>query len=348
MSVVLPRSVRIDGRDWAIERVWPGRGGDPRVTLEARASGAVRGGYADADGRITLLAPDDDARLPALGAVVRAGRLVAHRPGRRAVVRLASERGFAKVAPPGRARRIVDAHGAGRAFSAGFRVPRVLAHGFEPSSVVRFDTLSGRSLGELGGDDTLPETEWVRAWGEWSEAWLATMAAASPGTLPAHGAGEESEIVRTWADHASGVLGGAVRDTAERAVGLLRAAGAATALSHRDLHDGQLLWHPTEGMGLIDFDTCVRADPGLDLGNLAAHADFAVRQGRWSAERARVAVAAVRRTAEELGVDAAGFEAWRVAALVRVACVNALRPRWITASRAVLADIGTELGRRCP
>ncbi len=346
MKRPVPDSVRVGGREWTIERVWPARVGDSRVPLEARTAGVVRGGYAEPDGRIALLAPDEDTRLPALGAVGRAGRLVAHRPGRRAVVRLAADRGYAKVVASGKAPRIVDAHDRGRAFSAGFRIPPALAHEFDPSAVTRFGALNGRSFGELGGDGTVTDAAWERIWDEWADGWLAAMSSAPADDLPVHDAHDEAAIVRTWAAHATPLLGGDVARTAERVVARLEVAGAASTLSHRDLHDGQLLWHPEEGIGLIDLDTCARADPGLDLGNLAAHADFAARQGRWPTKRAGIAVAAVATAAAALGVDAERLAAWRSAARLRIACVNVLRPRWRAAARAEWASVDEEARRR--
>ncbi|MGW8481802.1 hypothetical protein ACWGJP_01590 [Microbacterium sp. NPDC055903] len=326
----IPLHARIDGVDVTIERVWPAkRTGEP-VSLEARADGLLRGGHAHADGTMSLLAPGHDQRLPALGTVADAGTLVAHRPGRRAVVRLSDGRGFAKIVRPGKASDVIAAHRRALAFGAGFALASPIAHEFDPDQVVVFETLEGRSLSDGGSDRALPDAQWQRAWEAWADGWLATMAAADPSGLPVHDVEDERRVIRTWAAHAVDALGHAdeILAAASAASSALSAAGPATALSHRDLHDAQLLWDPQAGMGMIDLDTCARADPALDLGNLAAHADFAHAQGRWSASRAAIATATIARTASALGIDAARWDAWRTAARFRVACVNALRPRW--------------------
>lgn len=341
---IVPGTARIDGHDWSIERIWPPRSGDPRLPLEARSRGSIRGGYADPGGEVSLVAPGADDALPALSQVARYGRVVAHRPGRRAVVRLNAGQGYAKIVRPGRAQSVREAHERGRGFASGFAVPKLVPHRFPDDQVVCFDALPGRSLGALGADPRLSETDWTAVWEAFEHAWLLAMTAASPTGLPAHDIDDERDVLRTWARHATAQFGGGTQilDMAERVGARLSAAGGASALAHRDLHDGQLLWDPTHGIGLIDLDTCVRADPALDLGNLAAHADFAVAQERWSPARAQTALVSVVRTAVALGIDVERLDAWRGAARFRVACVNALRPRWRHVSRTQLETIHEE------
>lgn len=335
---VIPGAVRAGGHDWTIERIWPPRDDDPRLPLEARAGDRVRGGHADAGGTVTLLAPEGDPALPALAALAREGQVVAHRPARRAVVRLSGGRGYAKAVRRGRGRDVRDAHERGRGFAAGFAVPDITS---DSPDVVCFRALPGRSVAALGEDPRVAEAEWAALWRSWEGAWLAAMAGGSPDGLPEWGTRDEGEVIRGWARHASAQFGGeeGILHAAERVVARLSAAGPASALAHRDLHDGQLIWDAGTGIGLIDLDTCARADPGLDLGNLAAHIDFAVRQRRWSPARAQVAMRSVVQTAGDLGVDAERLAAWHLAARFRVACVNALRPRWRRTARAELADI---------
>lgn len=341
----IPSSVSLDRRDWLIERVWPASGSDPRLPLEAHSDDVVRGGHIDAQGTVTLVEPGQDTGLPALGAVAGQGRLIAHRPGKRAVVRVHAGRSYAKVVQPGKAQRVAGAHERGRGFSSGFRLPAVVPHGFAAEDVVCFSALRGKSLSALGGDPRLRDTEWAAAWEAWSAGWVATVRAAPTDGLPAHGVAEEKAVLRMWAGRASCFFHAGTLEMAERVAARLDAADSPSALSHRDLHDGQLLWDPQEGIGLIDLDTCSRADPGLDLGNLAAHIDFALRQGRWPAGRAQIALASVFRTASALGIAPHGLAAWRVAARFRVACVNVMRPRWRLAAQAERAVLEEEISR---
>jgi len=340
----LPFAVRLGGRDWTIEKAWPPRGKDHRLSLELRSRGTLRAGYADPDGTVTLLDPDADPALPSLARVARHGQLVAHRPGRRAVVRLDSGRGYAKVVRPGRADELRRAHAKGRGFAAGFAIPNLAPPSFPTEDVVCFQALPGRPLSQLGEDAAVSDAVWESAWSSWERGWITAMTSPVADTLPVHDADDEKLIVRTWARHAAAQLGGDDRilHAAQQIVDRLWVAGGASALAHRDLHDGQMIWDAEGGMGLIDLDTCVRADPALDLGNLAAHVDFAVRQHRWSAERGRTARSAIVRTATALGVDAARLSAWQLAAQFRVSCVNVLRPRWRNAARAELMRITEE------
>ena len=346
VPVPAPAAVVVAGCEWTIERVWPPRGSDPGRPLEASHRGMVRGGYIDTAGAVELLAPGEDPRLPALGETVAHGRLISHRPGRRAVVRLDSGDGYAKVVPRKRAPRIAEAHERGRVFSAGLRVPTVVPTELDSASVVCFSPLRGRSFSEIGADAELSDSEWGAAWRSWAEGWLAAAACEPPSDLPVHDVAEETAVLREWALQGADVLGGPVLRTAERVAAGLEAASAPSALSHRDLHDGQLLWHPDEGVGLIDLDTCARADPALDLGNLAAHVEFAVHQGHWPRERAETALIALADVAAALGIDATRLTAWRTASLLRVACVNALRPPRRSVAQLVWERIEAEMSER--
>ena len=126
------------------------------------------------------------------------------------------------------------------------------------------------------------------------------------------------------------------RDTLSRtmqrvAARLLNGAeGQNRALSHRDLHDKQLLWHPLDGIAVIDLDTIALAEPALDLGNLRAHLELRVRQGLLSVRRCDIAQTVIDTTATRLGVPANRVARYEAAALFRLGCLYAFRPRWVT------------------
>ncbi|MGM1030213.1 MAG: hypothetical protein ACQEWM_10175 [Actinomycetota bacterium] len=328
----VPLHVELDGDAWTVERAWPPRGDDPRIPLEARSRGRVRGGHWSEQGGVELLAPDDDAGLAALGAIARVGTVVAHRPGRRAVVRLDDGSGFAKVVARGRAGRVLDAHARGAAFGRRFRVPEVGAHAFPPTEVVRFTPIGGRTVAELGADPHLDEAAWGELWRAWAHHWPDVVVSPDAG-LPTHDAADEARVMADWAarvgDFETGCLAERLRATAAALAAELAALPpVAPVLAHRDLHDTQLLWSRDEGIGVLDLDTSALADPALDLGNLSAHVDLAVAQGGWSRARAAVAEHAIARAAAELGVTADRLAVWRAAARFRVACVHRIRPRW--------------------
>ncbi|RGE24266.1 phosphotransferase [Leucobacter sp. wl10] len=348
MRPLAPGATAADGRVWRIERVWPPRGDDPRSPLEARSGGDVRGGYLDERGAVALLSEGEDPRLPALRDVAPHGTVVSHRPGTRAVVRLHRDGGFAKIVRPGRAARVRNAHAQARGFDAGLRRAELVDHGFSPDEVVCAQRLPGRTLAALGEDPALDRADWERAWRAWRTAWLAALDAPTDQGRRVHDAEAEAAVLRTWAGHASETPCADIRtaETAEGVIARLRAAGAGPPrIAHRDLHDGQVLWHPSAGIALLDLDTCARADPALDLGNLAAHVDLAARQGRWSAARAALAQTTIAGTAAAVGVGPVRLAAWRLAAAFRVACVHIMRPPSWTVARGELTRIADDLER---
>jgi len=318
-----PESVVADGEVWWIARVWPG---DP-APLEAHRGRCVRGGHLLSDGTIRLLAPHDDAKLPALGALARRGRVISHRPGKRAVVRL--DETFAKAVRSGRGGSVADAHHrAAAVLSRGFAVPEIASG---TSDAVELTAIPGRTLHEFGADPATSRDAWLAAWRAWRTAWVETIPSGDGEGLAFHDAGDEARILREWADRATEAIGASgrwtLRDIAGRLVrGVERAPSSPARFAHRDLHDKQLLWDDQRGIGIIDLDTCARADPALDLGNLLAHVELAVAQGRWAPERADIAAVEIAGAASELGIAATAVDAWRRAARFRVACVHLLRP----------------------
>ena len=341
------------GALWTITRAWPGR--DSTVTFEASSprSPHVRGGSSSAETGIALAPLAHDSRLPALERLAAEGDVVVHRPGRRAVVRHSDGTRFTKVVRPGRAGAVLDSARQGELFAVAFRVPAILD---SSADSVQFEAISGRTLLAFGADPSVDAASWARAWAAWSTAWTTTIgnpprasATLPTGTAPVHTAGHEAEVVRTWAAHAvrlvpSTTEAGLLGDCADRVAELLlRSAADPLVTSHRDLHDKQLLWHPADGLGLLDFDTATRAEAALDLGNLAAHLRLRRRQGLWDAARTNAALAVVRQAAETLGVDGRRLRAYETAARFRISCVYAYRPRWTDLARQLQQELVREL-----
>jgi hypothetical protein len=346
-----------EGRVWTVTRAWPGAVGT--VTFEASSADSrhVRGGSLNvADGAV--LAPlGSDPRLPALAVAAAAGAMVVHRPGKRAVVRSSDGRRYVKVVRPGRAPAVLAAADAGSAFGAGFRVPAVLGG---TSDTVDFQALRGRTLHDLGSDATISAGTWNALWAEWATGWAAVIGA---GSIPArgraasdraapdrvHSAEAEANVVRTWTGHAQRLLGpGAASQTigesASRVTALLTGTtGDRLVPSHRDLHDKQVLWHPSDGLGLLDLDTATRAEAALDLGNLTAHLHLRHRQGLWDAGKARSAIEVVHRASDRLGVSPHRLHAYDVAARFRISCVYAYRPRWSALAGRLQRELADEL-----
>ncbi|MCK0113551.1 phosphotransferase [Ornithinimicrobium sp. F0845] len=336
-----------------VDRAWPrARRGDAEVVL---AEGRDRWGRIRAAqlrmrpasglgwqvSSVRVAPHGADPKLPDLSGASRSGTVVVHRYGKRAVVRRPDR--YVKVVRPGTGPEIAAAarHGQTVAEQAGFEAPAVLEAG---PGAVSFSILPGRSLHELGGVAT--RGEWSRWWQRWAVRWAALARPAADSGLATHSAHDEVVNLRRWLDRVDRLeaLPAAVSHhvTARaEAVTTELVTGRAQELvvSHRDLHDKQILAHDAS-LGLLDFDTVSLAEPALDLANLWVHAVLRTDQGVWSRGHSEVAQQAILEVAEGLGVDSARFETYAEATRLRLACLYSFRPRhrslaldWASASR---------------
>ncbi|GAB3814582.1 hypothetical protein GCM10028820_10770 [Tessaracoccus terricola] len=324
-----PTEVVADGRVWRIARAWP-LGDEPAAGLAVEADagdGSVAAGLWHG-GELELLPVGSDPKLKDLPGLAAKGAVVSHRLRKRAVVKMDGEDGaeFTKVVRAGRAEGILAGIDQARAFEAGFRTPEVLG---TTDATVTFAGLPGTSLHV---SEEFTDAQWRLAWADVAHAVLRSHGAATPPQdVPArrHGLEDEARVLEQWYQRAADWvkdptgLRGLVDAAASR---LLRLRVPFWAPTHRDLHDKQLLWDPDLGPGLLDVDTACLAHPGLDLGNLRAHAQWRVLQGLWSEDRADVVRAAVDRIAESLGVPPQDVAVFERATLVRIRCVYAFRP----------------------
>ncbi|WP_136192797.1 serine kinase [Actinomyces procaprae] len=309
-------------------RAWPDH--DRGMVFERRdAAGLLRAGRIDVEGRLRTLAYAEDPALPELSPQLlhqqSGSRLVVHRAGRRAVV-ISTDR-VHKLLRAGRAARLADPRAARPFVRAGLRTPEVLDR--SPSRL-DLELLPGRALHDLG-DAGLP------GWQRLAELWPGVP---RPEALPEHTGADEAKVLNRWyrQAHALGVLDTAgaspagLGDAVGRVSALLCEPGDPPAASHRDLHDGQLLWDGTT-LSLLDLDTAALAEPGLDLGNLAAHLDLARIQGRFGA----AGHAQVGSILEDLGrelADESRLSVYYLASRLRLIFVHAFRPgaaQWLPA-----------------
>jgi hypothetical protein len=274
-----------------------------------------------------------DAKLPALRLVgdpefaeVQLGKLglrgpfgidlVAHRLGKRAVLRIRHAGGtaFARLRPRNatQARLAADRHNAlwqAMRDDPRMRLPRPMeedpALGLSlynalPGSAPRFRRLRG-----------FVEIESI------SRALLALQDCQIE--VPLHRPSDEIDVLRAWvarldalqSDLAHRIAAAVDRLEAE----LLALPPMRPVLCHRDLHEGQILIH--RGItGLMDFDTLRHGDPGLDIGNLQAHLILAgLRQGR----DLGAYVTALERPFPHVPLHR--ITLWRKAALLRLALI---------------------------
>jgi aminoglycoside phosphotransferase (APT) family kinase protein len=104
---------------------------------------------------------------------------------------------------------------------------------------------------------------------------------------------------------------------------------ARLGLSHRDLHDKQLMYSAdSDTPGLLDFDTAALADPALDIANLAVHLELRRDQGVLDDAAVRVAKSAICDVVRELDVPEDRLWVYRSSTRLRLTCVYAFRPQW--------------------
>lgn len=334
-------------------RVIAGQWLDPSGTEYEAANDGATAGASDAvplvaaGGLALMLHPHGaDPRLPGLRAAAERprARVLGHRAGRRAVVRVDASGGtrFVKIVRPRRVRGVIDLAVAAQGLAGGaFAVPVPVAADLR-SGVVECPTLDGRSLTEILAG---PRSEAASAAERAGHALGTLHRGAPPAELAEHTEQDEARVLAGWA-RATRVLepelGERVVPVADRiAAALDRLAGPRRAI-HRDLHDGQFLIG--EGMpALLDFDTLAVGDPALDLGNLLVHLELRTLQGacpRPVAAEAAHALLAGYRPDQELLARAAPYAD---AARARLACVYAFRPAWQHLSGLLLELVGRGL-----
>lgn len=346
------------------------RRADRLLVVGTEADGRVVAGRWDADARTAeryaarvgartrvvaggalVLQPDGaDPDLTSLAARVRSGAtLVAHRSGRRGVVRDPAGT-YTKVTRPGREPADVAVP------SAAFATPRVVARG---AGFVTTSALPGRTLHELLRDRATSDAvlgPLLDTVGRAVGRGLRRLQEAPPSAdVVAHDAEAEVAVVARWWGHAA-AHGATTQADADAVVRRVRAALAAApavpaVLTHRDLHDKQLLVHvvddaaPGDGVrvGLLDLDLAAVAHPALDLANLLVHLELRAHQGVCPPARAtRVARAVL--DGYGTATDPGALRAWATAARARLAAVYAFRP----APRDVPGALLTDLDRPLP
>ncbi|HHT13098.1 MAG TPA: hypothetical protein GX013_08030 [Propionibacterium sp.] len=334
--LVIPTHLDTEEGTVTLERAWFERIDDGlrRLSFEGHdEAGALRAGlvWFDDDARparTTLTPYGRDKKLPALQGLLAGGELLVHRAGRRAVVRTTD--GFTKALRPS---KLAEAEARARAFQAvggWLRTPHVL--GASPEGELTVDVVPGTSLHQLGsGRD---EAAWEAAWGAWATAWPEWVRTPGLGTdLPRYGVEHEEQTLTGWLlrvelARPAGLSHSSLR---ERFGGVMERLNALPdprwCLSHRDLHDKQVLVTlPDARAGLIDSDTLALSDAALDLGNLLAHVRLREVQGSLDPSRADAAERLIRTVADELEVPDDALSAWCEAASLRLSCVYAFRP----------------------
>ena len=310
------------------------------LVLTAVGAGSTRWFTHDDRGLIERF-PAQDPKVLLAGRLAHTSdwRVLSYRPSRRMVVRV--ERGEGPL--------VIKGHKQGRSTKAAanqriaeaamargaFRVPKMLLH--EPErEAMAFEWLAGHEV-ELGPGCELH----YRRLGQELRVFQEDPAALD---LKTHMLADEFEVLAKWRAKvrtAVEELPAGWDDVHARLAEAARTLpGAELGLAHRDLHDRQV--HAVDGrVALLDFDLLCRADSALDPANLRAHLAWRVLQELHGAraDSVRAAQAAFLEGLARSGTR--GFEArlafWSAAALLRIALVYRLRPRWAGRVQALIA-----------
>ncbi|WP_210397889.1 phosphotransferase family protein [Motiliproteus sediminis] len=307
-----------------------------------------------ADLGLVLREPGIDHRLPLLGVINRpdqaepllasllgtpvrvlTARLLAHRLGRRAVVRLRYLSGGSTQPQSmiikcykGRSQRQLEVQRWLQALAPTptggdprLRMVRPLACDGE-HSVLLMEDVDGQPLDRLRGP--------ALAAGVRDAGALLRRLQQSTLALPQlHRAEDELALLQRWVP-LTRALFPALAAPLERVWGrvergLLRLPAAQPVLCHRDYYDKQFIVSESHTV-LLDLDTLCRADPALDIGNFLAHMQLLELQRRGNAAplwRAFHAGYGLERRA-----DPAAVTLYRMASLLRLACIHAFWSRW--------------------
>jgi len=160
--------------------------------------------------------------------------------------------------------------------------------------------------------------------------------------------GDDLEVVRPWVAFTAGVFPDLGADLA-RALARLEAARPSgerpLVLVHRDFYDKQVLVGAPR-VGLLDLDTLCHGDAEIDVGNFCAH--LVLRGLQWHdgpealADHEAAFVDAYRKRRPDL--DRVRLDWYRASALLRLACLYALRPRWVALAPRLIQESGRALG----
>jgi hypothetical protein len=324
---------------------WVGDGAEDMARDENARLAKARRGQASPDGTTAIAAdpvhglvlrrPGFDTRLPGLrllhdpafaaDTLPRLGldpgaalHLVAHRLGKRAVLRITGAHGtcYARLRPvtsTSGAEAYARHHALWSALQGETRlaIPRPLAFDKE-LGLALFDTLPG-SRPQFHGLDGFRATDAViRATAALQSQSLA---------LTIHTAEDELALLDDWAMRLAPVYPAIARALATPLAQLRDDLISLPVLPpvpcHRDLHEGQILLNEGRA-GLLDFDTLRLSDPALDIGNLQAHLILATLRGDTSA---RAFVTAMDNALPHLSLRR--IAVWRRAALLRLAAIYA-------------------------
>ncbi len=294
------------------------------------------------------------ARIPALSGKnfrIIECRLLGYRLERRAVLEytleIEKEDGFetakfvARITRPGKVERTLDIadqlteNGFAGDSSDGLTTPGLLGYDKE-HGVTFMELVPGRSLHSLIGDRSFPVS--------CAEAGrlIRKLHSMAMNNLPGYTADDELDNLRKKVDIIANIFPEAGKAFADACSGISRgriADGHPTGVVHRDFYDKQTLHSPGRAT-LLDFDNMASSDPALDFGNFMAHV---VLRSHQSPENELLIQNGSEAFVRGYGSVDEDFREranwWKDAALLRLAALYSLRPRWRSIAKNLILEI---------
>lgn len=247
-------------------------------------------------GTVEIADPTTDRRLPALAETLEAGRLIAYRPGRRAVVAATDGSRFNKVVRAGRTERIAHAHRLAHRAN-GYASPEVLH--LDERGRIELGAVHGPRLHDLLCDHPAAPPHPHRATRD------TTPAATRGSVVPLDALAELLRSLRSTP--LDDTVPAATLDTPQRWIGIVgriepalvpRLEQVASGLPnvsaegdgavHGDLHDKNIIVRTGAPVfGVIDFDGLAQGAAEIDVANLAVHLGLRRLQGGHDVQAAR-------------------------------------------------------------
>lgn len=238
-------------------------------------------------GQLLVQHGGSDRKLPAVRRVLSGdgAELVAHRPERRAVVKVSATR-YVKIVRPGRTGDVVEPLLQVRPDS--LRIPAVQSAD-DRRGLVTVTAVPGRTLLECLSDPRSDDEQLVVDLLQVGASIRQLHAHPTALSRPVHDRAVDVAAAHRWlaaaTDH--GLLDkDAWEGQLDRAAAQLPASPSPPVLLHRDLHDKQIVLATGRPVGLLDLDLATHGDPAVDLANLLTHLDLRSRQGLCSVQRA--------------------------------------------------------------
>lgn len=285
-----------------------------------------------------------DDKLPALEQLLTldGAELVAHRPGRRAVVRIEQQDQvrFAKALRPSRVERIVRVNQfISELTSRAFEVAAI-EHVDADAGCVVMRGVSGHSLHDLASSAPQRFIDGCRAAG----SALRSMHVEVPGWLGVHDAKAEiSMLEERLAAVVTFVpeMRDALMAARDKVFARLCAQESGHVVLHRDFYDKQVIVGADGHVALLDLDTLSAGEAALDVANMLAHLELRVLQGNCATE---TAAAAARAFVHAYNPDATIIDrtqAYLDATRLRLAMLYALWPKWQSLAPRLIDMIGS-------